>query len=799
MNFLKKSTLPFVVFLTGAAVLVIEIVATRILSPYFGNTIFTVSSVISVVLAALSVGYYIGGKIADRYPAEKVFYTIILLSGVSVLVLELLVLCVLPLLGYSLSVIIGPIVSSVLLFLIPNILLGTLSPFAIKLYGLREHTKGSGSVAGDIFFWSTLGSIFGSLSSGFILIPHLGVNHIIVGVGLLLCLLGLIPLASYGFKRSHILKILAALGIVSFVLYSAASANPQKVVLSTDGIYEKITVYDGTYNNHPTRFLAQDRSTSAAMYLDSPELVYDYSQYYNLYKIFQPQMRTALVIGGGAYSIPKALLTQTSTEQVDVSEIEPSLFAIGQKYFAVPDDQRLHNFTTDGRRLLHDTHTNYDLIFSDVYYSLYSIPAHFTTKEFFQIAQNKLAPNGVFMANLIGNLSRQEPSLILSEMKTFQTVFPNSYFFAVNSPTSTESQNIIFVGYNSTTTIDFTAPKVRLNSNSTIRTSAAHRINPDRFALSLYPTLTDDYAPIEYLTSAVLTKGAAHQNSGPDGGEIQALIEQQLSFGPRYMTAPGHTTEQSFITNELTALGMSVTAQHFDYTDTAGKIHHLTNIIGSTHPSSTNRFVLGTHYDSMRYAKYDPQNWTTPPPGANNSASGVAVLLETARWLSAHPTDLNNGIDFIFFDGEEGDEILSKPKTPWSQWHPLGSEYFAQHLTDIYPTNKPSQGIFVDVVCSEKEKVAIEAPPTSEATALAKDFKKNTDSWYPAVFIETRTDEVKDDHTALAAAGIPSILLINDHYRYLDPTADTLDKCSAKNTETVSNALLHYLTKKITS
>ena len=189
INFIKKNSLLFVVFLTGACVLIIEIVATRILSPYFGNTIFTVSSVISVVLAALSVGYYIGGKLADKTPSEKVFYSIILSSGLSILFLQLLNLRLLPYLGYKLSLMNGPLITAIILFFIPSFLLGTLSPFAIKLQELNAPDKGIGSIAGEIFFWSTLGSIFGSLATGFIFIPKFGINQIVIATSLVLCVL----------------------------------------------------------------------------------------------------------------------------------------------------------------------------------------------------------------------------------------------------------------------------------------------------------------------------------------------------------------------------------------------------------------------------------------------------------------------------------------------------------------------------------------------------------------------------------------------------------------------------------
>src|SRR3990167_7445723 len=119
---LKHNLLPVSVFITGSCVLIVEVVAVRALSPHYGNTIFTVSSVISVILAALSIGYYVGGKFADRHPSLQWFFGIILISGLLVLVFHFFSLVILPILSISLSLTSGPLISSLLLFLVPALL-----------------------------------------------------------------------------------------------------------------------------------------------------------------------------------------------------------------------------------------------------------------------------------------------------------------------------------------------------------------------------------------------------------------------------------------------------------------------------------------------------------------------------------------------------------------------------------------------------------------------------------------------------------------------------------------------------
>lgn len=506
-NLLQRAMLPAAVFLTGASVLIVEVVATRILAPYYGNTIFTVSSVISVILAALSIGYYAGGRIADSHPSRTWFFGIILVSGLGLLLLHFVGAIALPLLSLTLSLATGPLVSSVLLFFLPALLLGMLSPYAIKLQSVYVPAQGVGSIAGKIFFWSTLGSIIGSLLAGFVLIPRFGIDQIIVGNGILLFLLGLVPLIALGTEKKHLHKFLFAFVIIVALAWSVAQQTNENVVYSRDGVYERITIYDGEYGGRPTRFFQQDRSHSGAMFLDSldpTDLVYGYSKYYSPYKIFTPDAQRALIIGSGASSILKAMLAELPNAHIDVVDIEPSLFDLAKKYFRVANTPRLVNYVEDGRRFLRDTDKKYDIIFSDVASSLFSIPTHFATREFFAIANDKLNDGGIFIANLIGDLSREQPSFVMSEIKTLRIVFPNSYFFAVESPETTDSQNIILVGYKSERRVDVGDPLFANHADPVIRSLRAKRIDVDRLDLAPHRVLTDNFSPVEYLAAKAL-------------------------------------------------------------------------------------------------------------------------------------------------------------------------------------------------------------------------------------------------------------------------------------------------------
>lgn len=788
---LKKFSLQIIVFITGGCVLILEVLAARILSPYFGNTIFTFSSVISVVLAALSVGYYLGGKIADRHPKEAWFYNIIFLGGISVFFIFGIKQFLLPSFGYSFSLVWGPLVSALILFFLPSFLLGILSPFAIKLAHGRFPHKGPGSISGEIFFWSTLGSIAGSISAGFYLIPSFGINAILLGTGILLSLVGLLARGAHGTRKKFFAKIIFLLVLIFFLLFTLALLKKNKNILySRDGVYEKITVFDEEYKGKKTRFFIQDRSSSGAMFLDSRELVFDYTKYYELYKIFTPQPSRALVIGGGAYSIPKALLEDLPSAEIDVVEIEPGLLELGKKYFQVEENPRLKNFTADGRKFLEDSQKNYDLIFSDVYYSLFSIPTHFTTREFFKLAKKRLSPNGIFIANVIGSLTREPPSFLFSEMRTFQAVFPNSYFFAADSPQSLHIQNIIFVGYNSDTTINVSDTDLKKYESETLKNLGTKVIDAQRFALAMYPEFTDNFAPVEYSISKILKIDFNGLQNAPSGKEMLALVNQQLQYGPRYPTSAGHKKIQNLLLAEMKTYADEAHMQKWTHAAQDGSSYALANIIGRFSPEKEKRVILGAHYDSKRYAERDRKNPQSPVPGANDSASGTAVFLELARILLHEAKKLRVGIDIVFFDGEEG-EIQMREYN--ERWYAQGSRYFIEHLGAFYPKEKPILGIIADMVCDRDLKIFPERDSLEHARKETEQFWNTARTVSELAFSAETQNGIRDDHTELNSAGIPSFLLIDFDYPYFHTTQDTPDKCDGKSLETVALAILQYL------
>jgi len=517
LNFLNKVIIYLIVFFTGAAVLIIEITATRILAPYFGNTLFSVSSIIGIVLAALSLGYYLGGILADKYPHPFLFFSLILLSGVFSFFIEVFRKSILPLLGYSLGMKVGPPFVSCLLFFAPSLLLGMISPLAIKLK--TKEVEEIGRVSGRIFFYSTIGSICGSFLTGFFLIPHFGTSKIIISTSFLLFIIGItgifFSLTKKIAKENFLLLTILFIVVLAFssqegpylplsFYYHPSSST----VFQKDGFYQQIIIQDiplakiGDDIDEKLRILSLDGGLHSGIYLNSDELAFEYTKYYLIYQILLPNAEKALFLGGGGYTVPRQILLENNNiKKIDVVEIDPDLFSLAKKYFKLPEDPRLVNYINDARRFLIENPEKYDLIFCDTYLSLNTIPFHLTTVEFFHLLKEHLNQNGIVVINLIGNLKNEKYNFLLSEIKTIRSVFDNIYLFAVESPNSLEVQNFILLALNHSEKINFQDPSFLNHPHYIIQNLSSKLINLNDLDLESFPIFSDDFSPIEYFVA----------------------------------------------------------------------------------------------------------------------------------------------------------------------------------------------------------------------------------------------------------------------------------------------------------
>lgn len=519
------------------------------------------------------------------------------------------------------------------------------------------------------------------------------------------------------------------------------------------------------------------------MFLDSDDptdLVYDYTRYYSLYKIFNPNVRNALVIGGGAYSVPKALLRELPTARVDVVDIEPPLFSLARQYFKAPETAQLHSYVEDGRRFLRDTDRKYDLIFSDVYYSFFSVPPHFGTKEFFELAKDRLSPNGILIANMVGDLSRRKPSLILSEIRTFETVFPNSYFFAVAWPERTDSQNIMLVGSNSGVRLDLNAPDVLGNPDRVIHGLSSKQIDvAGRFELSAYALLTDDYSPVEYLTAQVLRRAFAGSES-VDGDEMAADVDQQIRYGSRTIGSPGYLSEKQFLLAEMGLLAEEVKTQSWNYDPRDAKGRDGTNVIGRFYTADS-RVVIATRYDSDALG-------SSPVSSEESGASGVAVMVELARAFEDITVPPGVGIDFLFFDESGSGSGRRNVQFETGDGSQTGLSYFAEHLSEIYGPNKPLAAIVLDGVCGGRLHVLSSQMVSPMIAGFWKAAQEADRKVFTAGGLESGGDA-----EVLIRAGVPTLTVTNS----LAPRSvarNTTRACSAPTLAAVGKSILQYVT-----
>jgi spermidine synthase len=499
------------VFLTGAAVLVIEIAAVRMLSPYYGASLYVFSSVLTIILAALASGYYIGGRLADRLPRHETLYAVITVSGLLTLLAQFLASTVLPFAEGIFSVMTGPLIFGFFLFFTPSFLLGIVSPYLVKLLVSNRSHSEVGSVAGTVFFFGTLGSITGSLLSGFVLIPLFGIRHAMSSTGVILVLIGIMGILFYEQLRTHLSPFVMVrryraflffIGISTALLlgliYNTTIPFLHTVLYRSDGMYGHITIYETDHKGHPLRILKRDINNESAVYLDSYDLVFEYTQFAEWYKTLVPEAERFLMIGGGAYSIPRTLLARDEDLEVVVAEIEPDLFPLARRFFDLGTSTRLTNYLMDGRVFLNQNEKPFDVIFLDAFGTDHTLPAHLTTIEFFEQVKSNMSPEGILIINYIGYPSGIAPTLTGSLIKTVSSVFPNMRAYALYPGSHAIRQNIVFVLRNGSMPIDLHGKEIRLYDD------AHHFVDDLEIGVNQYLVddeliFTDDRAPIEFL------------------------------------------------------------------------------------------------------------------------------------------------------------------------------------------------------------------------------------------------------------------------------------------------------------
>lgn len=475
--------------------MIFELVGSRLLAPYLGSSLITWTSLIGVVLASLSFGYWYGGVLADRNASEHRLAFIIFVAGV-------LILAVLPInkpILASLSSVAWPLkiksILAALWFFAPaSIALGMVSPYAVKLH--LANLNSVGRHVGSLYSLSTLGSLVGTFSAGFFLVPFFGTLKIVAMLGVVLIILALWLYLADNFSKKLIPKFfifaLALFGLSYWFTRSSAG------LIDVDTAYSRVWVYDSLWGEarEPVKIMSLDSNYSSAMFLNKDDLVFDYTKYYGLAGYFNPALNKALMVGGAAYSYPKDFLKNYPRAELTVAEIDKGVTELAKKYFRLPDDPRLIIKHADGRVFLNETKDKYDAIFVDAFSSSFSIPFQLTTKEIAQKEYEALNSEGLVMINVVSAITGSKGRLARSMYATYKEVFPQVYLFPVESSDKADKiQNVMLV-----------ALKAKIKPNFKPLDGAWQEPLSHLWTKSIdsEPILTDNWAPTDYFISQAL-------------------------------------------------------------------------------------------------------------------------------------------------------------------------------------------------------------------------------------------------------------------------------------------------------
>ena len=492
------------VFLSGAALMGLEIVGSRVLAPVFGNSLFVWGALITTFLAALALGYAFGGRLADRRPDPGMLAALLAGSGILLFVVFASPEALLAALGRaSIPERFRALVAAVILFGPPSVLMGMVTPFAVRLSAKEIATVGSAS--GRLSALSTAGSILGTFATAFFLIPTFPTRPILFGLGATLLMASLLVPAPRPGRRLVLAALLGAAGALIFLVAPGIVRPP---VPAGTTIFEKETAYH--------RLRVVDQGLRRALYFDNRmqgyvpvreglDLRASYADGLALSLVFPAKTRRVVVIGLGVGMVPSLLTARAPEIETTSIEIDPEVVAVARTYFAFSPDANDRVIVGDGRRELDRQVDGADIIIVDAYFSD-SLPFHLITKEFDEMCAKKLAPDGALAVNFGGELTGSRNQLFWASLKTLGEVFPRLYVFSseLKSGHVPFRSNAIVVATRSPERLDpgtlvdrARAVAARLGRPAVL--DWAGRLYEGEIRTADVPVLTDAYAPTDAL------------------------------------------------------------------------------------------------------------------------------------------------------------------------------------------------------------------------------------------------------------------------------------------------------------
>lgn len=484
--------------LCGALVMIVEVLGARVIGPYFGVSLFVWTALITVTLLALSIGYALGGWLADRRPAAEWLYGLIAVAGVLVMLVPTLKPGVI-LLTAPLGLRIGALLSATLLFAPALLLLGCVSPYVVRI--AAQAWDQLGRTVGLLYALSTVGSMVGTALAGYWIIAYVGVANAYRICGALLILLS----ASYFmFFRGHKAALGGVAALLAVLVWPApelpaatlADGTRARLIESRDSRYGSVKVVEYAGPSMATRELLIDGLIQGGIDQATGQSVYEYAYLLEALPLeVNPQIRNTLIVGLGAGILAKRL--QQRGIEVEVVDIDPTVVALATKHF----DLRLKNpvVIEDARYFFTQGQTAYDLIVMDAFTGD-ATPSHLLSREALAQVKVRLSAGGLLAINVIGSTSK-ESALLPAVIGTLQTQFAHLAMFPLLDPSNAKGTTGNFVILAGDRALDASL-RTRINEVHPLAAPLVHagmqRAHLVRRDAAL-PVLTDDFNPLDVL------------------------------------------------------------------------------------------------------------------------------------------------------------------------------------------------------------------------------------------------------------------------------------------------------------
>lgn len=493
----RRRLLLLLVFVVGASSLGGEIAAARLLAPWFGDSTLIWANTIATVLLALSAGYWLGGRLADRTPSiERLSAIVLAAAGLFALVPfvagPFLRVSVDAFDSLSAGAFVGSLVAVLVLLAVPMLLLGTVAPYAIRLAVSR--VEEAGSVAGRLYAISTLGSLTGVFLSALLLIPFLGTRRTFLAFALALALVAVVSLR----RRAAVVAPVGVALLIAIPVGTVKATGDGRVIWERETPYQYARVVEAPDGER--RLELNEGQAVHSLYRPGTYLTGDYWDEFLVLPLaaLPAPPRSVAIVGNAAGTTARAYGHFFPRTRVDTIELDGALNEVGRELFDLRGP-RLHVHTADGRAFLRQAERRWDAIFVDAYRQPY-VPFHLATREFFALARERLTPGGVVLVN-VGHPEGSdalEQTLSATAGDVFEHVArdasedTNTVLIVSDAPISAERL---------WRAVPSLAPDVR-----PLAADAAERLAP---ALDGGTVYTDDRAPVEWLIDASIVEVAA--------------------------------------------------------------------------------------------------------------------------------------------------------------------------------------------------------------------------------------------------------------------------------------------------